>query len=62
MASIGGWYLFPETKGLSFEKLDELYAMKVPPRLFKKVAAEGMSRDNTGELVDKEGGISVEHI
>jgi MFS family permease len=62
MASIGGWYLFPETKGLSFEKLDELYAMKVPPRLFKKVAAEGMSRDNTGELVDKEGGISAEHI
>ncbi|KAK4033099.1 hypothetical protein C8A01DRAFT_40458 [Parachaetomium inaequale] len=62
MAGIGGWYLFPETKGLSFEKLDELYAMKVPPRLFQKVAVEGMSRDNAGELVDKEGGISAEHI
>jgi hypothetical protein len=66
MAGIGGWYLFPETKGLSFEKLDELYAMGVPPRLFKKAAAEGMSRENAEELVDKEkeGAISAsaEHI
>ena len=61
MAGIGGWYLFPETKGLSFEKLDQLYAMKVPPRLFQKVAAEGMSRYDAGELVDKEGAITEKH-
>ncbi|KAG9254735.1 general substrate transporter [Emericellopsis atlantica] len=39
IASVGGWYLFPETKGLSFEKLDELYAMKVPPRHFKRAVS-----------------------
>lgn len=33
-AAIGGWYLYPETKGISFEKLDELYAAKVQPRHF----------------------------
>ncbi|KAK4143409.1 general substrate transporter [Dichotomopilus funicola] len=61
IAGIGGWYLFPETKGLSFEHLDQLYAMNVPPRLFQKVAAEGMSGYNAGELVDKEGAITEEH-
>ncbi|KAJ9659597.1 hypothetical protein H2198_003010 [Neophaeococcomyces mojaviensis] len=38
IAAVGGWYLYPETKGTSFEKLDELYALKVPPRHFKKAA------------------------
>ncbi|KAK4235645.1 general substrate transporter [Achaetomium macrosporum] len=37
IAGIGGWYLFPEIKGLSFEKLDELYAINVPPRFLKKL-------------------------
>jgi len=53
----------------SFEKLDELYAMKVPPRLFKKVVSELAKRNNAVELVDpvdsvpaKETGIPVEHV
>lgn len=58
LAGIGGWYLFPETKGLSFEELDHLYAMKVLPRLFSRVAAEGMSRHTALELVDDDGGIT----
>ncbi|KAM0550751.1 hypothetical protein ACHAPJ_008816 [Fusarium lateritium] len=39
IAGFGGWWLFPETKGLSFEKMDELYAMNVPPRKFKETVA-----------------------
>ncbi|KAF7593924.1 hypothetical protein BBP40_010626 [Aspergillus hancockii] len=34
IAAIGGWYLYPETKGVSFERMDELYASKTPPRHF----------------------------
>ena len=34
--SILGWWLYPETKGVRFEKLDELYAKGVAPRHFKK--------------------------
>jgi len=62
IAGVGGWYLFPETKGLSFEKLDELYAMGVPPRLFKKVAAEGMGGFPAGELAGKEGSVVATHV
>lgn len=66
IAGIGGWYLFPETKGLSFEKLDELYAMKVPPRHFKKVTEEAARRSGDLELVDAakggEGVVNVEHV
>lgn len=39
-ASIGGWYLFPETKSLPFQKLDELYALKIPACQFKKAAQD----------------------
>ncbi|KAB5570029.1 general substrate transporter [Coniochaeta sp. 2T2.1] len=52
MAAVGGWYLFPETKGLSFEKIDELYAVGVSPRHFKKVAAEA----GTGHIAPALGG------
>lgn len=71
IAGIGGWYLFPETKGLSFEKLDELYAMNVPPRLFKKAVEDSASRDDTLELgkqaecdpnKEGEGVVRVEHV
>lgn len=69
IAAVGGWYLFPETKGLSFEKLDELYAMKVPPRLFKRAASEVASRINTVDLAGppgfdstKEGVVRVAHV
>lgn len=36
MVSILGFFLYPETKGVRFEKLDELYALGIPPRHFKK--------------------------
>jgi hypothetical protein len=58
IAGIGGWYLFPETKGLSFQKLDELYAAKVPARHFKTAAKESViqlpAEDSKGGDVLKE--------
>lgn len=36
IVSVLGWLLYPETKGVRFEKLDELYARGVKPRHFKK--------------------------
>ncbi|KAK5073941.1 hypothetical protein LTR64_006919 [Lithohypha guttulata] len=39
IAAVGGYFLYPETKGLSFEILDELYAAGVKPKHFKR---EGM--------------------
>ncbi|CAO3692873.1 unnamed protein product [Umbelopsis ramanniana] len=39
-ASIACYFLVPETKGMSFETLDDLYANNVKPWNFKKVAAE----------------------
>ncbi|UNI22273.1 hypothetical protein JDV02_008175 [Purpureocillium takamizusanense] len=36
IVSVLGWFLYPETKGVRFEKLDELYAKGVKPRHFKK--------------------------
>lgn len=38
IASIGGYYLYPETKGISFERIDELYLAGVAPRHFAKHA------------------------
>lgn len=43
IASVLGWWLYPETKGVRFEKLDELYARGVAPRHFKKRAREDES-------------------
>ncbi|KAF5675583.1 major facilitator superfamily transporter [Fusarium denticulatum] len=40
IAGFGGWWLFPETKGLSFQKMDELYAMNVSLRKFKETAIQ----------------------
>ncbi|KAL2812628.1 putative MFS transporter [Aspergillus granulosus] len=37
VAAIGGWYLYPETKGTSFERMDELYASRIAPRHFRAV-------------------------
>ncbi|KAI5295798.1 hypothetical protein KEM52_000176 [Ascosphaera acerosa] len=34
-----GYFLYPETQGLSIDKIDYLYEIKTPPRHFKKVAA-----------------------
>ncbi|KAL6360863.1 hypothetical protein LRP88_06571 [Fusarium phalaenopsidis] len=68
IVSAGGWYFFPETKGLSFERLDELYAMNVPPRHFKRTVAlleDERSRSNPSHalrsVLAKEGEVSVEH-
>ena len=49
-ASVGGWYLFPETRGLAFEKIDELYASKIPPRHFKAAAQRTDISHNAGKL------------
>ncbi|KAH2538063.1 hypothetical protein KXW97_005846 [Aspergillus fumigatus] len=38
IAAIGGWYLYPETKGISFEAMDELYASGIAPRLFRRAS------------------------
>ncbi|KAL4888092.1 general substrate transporter [Aspergillus ambiguus] len=46
IAAIGGWFLYPETKGISFEKLDELYALKVAPRHFGIMASNLEGADN----------------
>ncbi|RSL52043.1 hypothetical protein CEP53_008225 [Fusarium sp. AF-6] len=68
IASAGGWYFSPETKGLSFERLDELYAMNLPPRHFKKTVALLEDERNRSEpahalrsMLAKEGEVSVEH-
>ncbi|KAK9242151.1 general substrate transporter [Lipomyces tetrasporus] len=69
IAGVGGWYLFPETKGLSFEKLDELYAMKVPPRHFKRAVEQHPETESTQaepayalrSFLPKEGDVHVEH-
>lgn len=68
IASAGGSYFSPETKRLSFERLDELYAMDVPPRHFKRTVAlleDERRRSNLSHallfMLAKEGEVSVEH-
>lgn len=69
IASVGGWYLFPETRGLSFERIDELYASNVPPRHFKRAAQHDGNGNERGcddpvatNGETKEGNIHVESI
>lgn len=38
MAAIGGYFLYPETKGISFERIDQLYLAGIAPRHFAKHA------------------------
>uniref|UniRef100_A0A8H7N5Z9 Major facilitator superfamily (MFS) profile domain-containing protein n=1 Tax=Bionectria ochroleuca TaxID=29856 RepID=A0A8H7N5Z9_BIOOC len=40
LTAIAGYFLFPETKGLSFERIDELYNKGTAPRHFKKKSTE----------------------
>ncbi|SPO05070.1 related to MFS alpha-glucoside transporter [Cephalotrichum gorgonifer] len=40
LTAVIGFFLFPETKGITFEQMDELYARGVPPRQFKKRAVD----------------------
>ncbi|QKX59928.1 uncharacterized protein TRUGW13939_07070 [Talaromyces rugulosus] len=51
IAAIGGWYLYPETKGISFEKIDELYASMTAPRHFSRaVTVQGEITPQTGKI------------
>ncbi|KAH8693067.1 putative MFS alpha-glucoside transporter [Talaromyces proteolyticus] len=60
IAAIGGWYLYPETKGISFEKMDELYASNTAPRHFRRVmAAQGEITPHTCKV---EGSEHVEAV
>ncbi|KAF3015169.1 hypothetical protein E8E15_003821 [Penicillium rubens] len=61
VAAIGGWFLYPETKGISLEKLDELYAMHVAPRHFKRVGNELGLAGELGPVGETQKGESV-HI
>ena len=61
--------MFPETKGLSFEKLDELYAMKVFPRQFEKVMQETGNdhivpqlNNPARHMVSEKAGVQVETV
>ncbi|CEL11668.1 hypothetical protein ASPCAL14768 [Aspergillus calidoustus] len=40
IAAIGGWFLYPETKGVSFETMDELYASGASPRHFRAASEQ----------------------
>lgn len=40
IAAVLGWWLYPETKGVRFDKLDELYARGIKPRHFKQRAKD----------------------
>ena len=74
IAAVLGWILYPETKGLRFEKLDELYALGVKPRHFKKRARENPTDNVVGAKQEQEvdifkeidfqldDGISVIHL
>ncbi|OJJ70035.1 hypothetical protein ASPBRDRAFT_208727 [Aspergillus brasiliensis CBS 101740] len=48
LAAVGGWYLYPETKGISFERLDELYELNVSPRHFKDHAGSVDAESHRG--------------
>ncbi|KAL3442394.1 putative MFS transporter [Aspergillus insuetus] len=49
IAAIGGWYLYPETKGVSFETMDELYASGTAPRHFRAASEQGRAALQTSK-------------
>ncbi|KAL2821681.1 putative MFS transporter [Aspergillus granulosus] len=51
IAAIGGWYLYPETKGISFEAMDELYASGTAPRHFRAASEQrrGVAQESKTE-------------
>lgn len=51
-----GFFFYPETKGVRFEKLDELYAAGVSPRHFKKMAYDDTTDTVIGAKERKEVG------
>ncbi|OJD11867.1 hypothetical protein AJ78_07454 [Emergomyces pasteurianus Ep9510] len=54
VTAIVGFFLFPETKGLTFEKLDELYEAGISPRQFRKYCRDNF-RDNPESGKEVEG-------
>lgn len=48
IAAVLGWWLYPETKGVRFDKLDELYSRGVKPRHFKKRARDDETDTKVG--------------
>ncbi|KAK2767672.1 hypothetical protein FQN54_003830 [Arachnomyces sp. PD_36] len=40
VTAVAGYFLFPETKGISFEVIDKLYEKRVSPRYFKQRARD----------------------
>nr|K0DZ95.1 RecName: Full=Major facilitator-type transporter ecdC [Aspergillus rugulosus]AFT91386.1 EcdC [Aspergillus rugulosus] len=52
IAAIGGWYLYPETRGIPFAVLDELYASGTAPRRFRAVREQmmGVRRDPEADI------------
>ncbi|PVH76524.1 hypothetical protein DL98DRAFT_574311 [Cadophora sp. DSE1049] len=61
IAAVGRCYLYPETKGISFEKLDRLYAMKIPAHYFENAAME-MDMEHPMEHTTEVAGLdNLEH-
>ena len=56
IAAILGYFFYPETKGVRFEKLDQLYDAGVPPRHFKSMA----QRDTTDNIIGAKEAKQVE--
>lgn len=58
ISAVLGYFYYPETKGVRFEKLDELYAAGVSPRHFKKMAQHDTTDSVIGAKEVK--GVNVE--
>ncbi|KFA65070.1 hypothetical protein S40285_03091 [Stachybotrys chlorohalonatus IBT 40285] len=67
LTAIAGYFMFPETKGITFEKMDKLYESGVSPRHFKKAAAsieEREAGEKTGinERKSSTAEVEVSHV
>ncbi|KAJ5822631.1 hypothetical protein N7447_004971 [Penicillium robsamsonii] len=59
IAAIGGWFLYPETKGISFQKLDELYALQIAPRHFQQMGNDLGLVEESGLAEENQKGESL---
>lgn len=62
IAAVLGFFYYPETKGVRFEKLDELYAAGVPPRQFKKRAREDTTDTVVGAKEIKVDAVQAQEV
>ncbi|KAL5344152.1 hypothetical protein BJX70DRAFT_393569 [Aspergillus crustosus] len=54
VAAVGGWFIYPETKGISFEKMDELYMNGTSPRHFgRAMVAQFSGADRKWEMRER---------